>query len=161
VSVRRQRQTEHVRRRSDDDVRERTDPFPEPRLERGAADADRREPCVRSSEPVPAEVQPCVGQEVPDGRPGVDELAGQPGEELLQDETTAREQGVDVTALRDPAARGRVTSRREVVAVEDRDLVVLRQHARREQPSDTAAHHHRSGVARTAHRCLLHLASGD
>ena len=62
-------------------------------------------PVVGAGEAVPAEQQPGVAEHVADGRAVRHQLLGQAGEQLLQRQLAAGEQGVDVTALRRAAPR--------------------------------------------------------
>ena len=116
------------------------DACPNAVLEQRPADAHHPQPRLGAREAVPAEQQPSVAEHVTDGRAVRHQLVGQAGEQLLQRQLAAGEQGVDVTALRRAAPRG--DAGRERVAVQHRDLrISVGEHSGGEQPGDASAEH--------------------
>jgi hypothetical protein len=109
---------------------------------------------MRLPEPVAAEVQARVGQQVPGRRPVGDQFRGESGKQLLQGLLPARRQRVKVAAMGDaPPVHGCLGQR---VPVDHRHLpVAVGKHLGGEQPRHACAEHHRAVSDLPVHRSHL------
>ena len=124
------------------DVRQRADAAPDVALDERPAGEDRAGAGGGASELVAAQHDAHLVQDVAGRRPARDQLVVEAGQQPVHARLPEREQRVRVAALRHrPAA---AQARRQLVVVDHRDaLVSVGERARREQPGDAAAEHHR------------------
>jgi hypothetical protein len=112
-------------------------------LQEWSAGAQQHQSSVRLPEPVAAQVQARVGQQLPNRRPVGDQFRGKPGEQLLQGLLPARRQRMQVAAVGNaPPVHRRVG---ELVPVDHRHLPVgVGEHSGGQQPGHACAEHHRA-----------------
>jgi hypothetical protein len=123
-------------------------------LENRSAGTQHDQSGVRLPEPVTAEIQARVGQQVPGRHPVGDQLGREPGEEFLQGSLPARQQPMDVAPVRDATPVHRRLG--QPVPVDHRHLRIgVGEHPGGEHPRQASAEHHRAVSDLPVHRSHL------
>ncbi len=124
----------------DSHIRQIAHPIAHPPLQERTTGLEQRIPVVGSTQGVPGDRHPHLGQRAAVHRAVGEQFLGDAGEQFLEDPLTPRQQRVHMPTLRDTAP---VSPDRQIVALDERDPgETVAEHACRQQARHTRAEHH-------------------